>query len=163
MVKNNRRWSKQKRNEKKILKQLALQEKRYKKLFYIFEVGFVILGIPVVIIAFVSGPILTYYAVSQEFYSWPFYVIGFMIAFSQIMGIKHLLNRYILQPYGLTFSEYLSCLFDTERRKRSHANIPPKKHSSWYDSLDKLNRRIKEERRKKTKQFYQRINSNHSP
>lgn len=159
----NKRGANQKKSEKKILRQLALQEKRYKRRFYIFEVGFIVIGIPVVIIAFVAGPILTYYAVSQEFYSWPFYLIGFMIAFSQILGIKYLLNRYILQPYGLTFREYLRCLFDKEMRKISHSAIPPKEYSNWYASLDKLNRKIKENRRKKTKQFYKKVNGKHSP
>lgn len=144
--------SKRKRkSEESILRSIAIKEKFYKNSFYIFEIGFIIIAIPVLLVALTSIPILVYFTLVQNFQLWPFIILGVSIAFFQILAIQIFVKKFYLTPYNMTFGEYLRFRFDDRKKSEEEEQKPPK---TWYDDLDDFTIRIRETQRKQTIRIY---------
>ena len=91
--------SKRKRKrEETNLRRIEIKEKFYKRNFYIFEIGFIAIAVPVLIIAITSIPILVYFTLTQYFQLWPFILLGDLISFFQILSIQFFVKKYYLTP-----------------------------------------------------------------
>ncbi|NHJ39051.1 MAG: hypothetical protein FK731_03390 [Asgard group archaeon] len=138
----------------KTIRQIAAREQFYKSSFYIFEIGFIVVAIPVLIIALTSIPVTMYFAITQYFQLWPFVILGVLTAGFQIYAIQFFLKKFVLKPFGLTFGEYLRMRFDERYKKiETKTEIEQK---TWYDNLDEFIIRLKTEQKEQTLQIYAR-------
>ena len=140
-----------KNTEKSSLRRIAVKEKFYKSNFYLFEIGFIIIAVPVLLVAITSIPILVYFTIVQNFQLWPFIILGTLIAFSQILAIQIFVRKFYLIPYNMTFGEYLRFRYDERNVTIEDENKPQK---TWYDNLDEFTLQIREAQRKQTYQIY---------
>jgi len=144
--------SKRKRKrEETNLRRIEIKEKFYKRNFYFFEIGFIAIALPVLIIALTSIPILIFFTITQYFQLWPFIILGALIAFFQIIAIQFFVKKYYLNPYNMTFGEYLRFRFD-ERNVTDVVENKPKK--TWYDNLDEFIIQIRNTQREQTLRIY---------
>jgi len=130
---------------------MEIKEKFYKRNFYIFEIGFIAIAVPVLIIAITSIPILVYFTITQYFQLWPFIILGALIAFFQITAIQFFVKKFYLTPYNMTFGEYLRFRFE-ERNKDDEDEKKPRK--TWYDNLDEFIIQIRTTQREQTYRIY---------
>ncbi len=145
------RFQRKKKTEKSSLRSIAVKEKFYKSNFYLFEIGFIIIAVPVLLVAITSIPILVYFTIVQNFQLWPFIILGSLIAFSQILAIQIFVRKFYLIPYNMTFGEYLRFRYDERNVTIEDENKPQK---TWYDNLDEFTLQIREAQRKQTYQIY---------
>ena len=145
------RSDRKKKTEKSILRSTAAKEKFYKNNFYIFEIGFIVIAVPVLIAAITSIPILIYFTIVQNFQLWPFVILGALVAFSQILAIQIFVKKFYLTPYNMTFGEYLRFRYDG-RNKSEEEEIKPQK--TWYDNLDEFIIQIRDTQREQTLRIY---------
>ncbi len=139
--------------KKKItIRKLIAKEKFYEKNFYIFEIGFIIIAIPVLVLALLSIPVLIYFTLAKNFHLWPFILLGVLIAFFQILALQYFVKRFYLDPYEMTFGEYLRFRF--EDRRRNQDDLEGKTPKTWYDNLDDFILRIRAEQREQTCRMY---------
>lgn len=145
------RSERKKKTRKSDLRRTAVKEKFYKNNFYIFEIGFIVIAVPVLIVAITSIPILIYFTIVQNFQLWPFIILGALVAFSQILAIQIFVKKFYLTPYNMTFGEYLRFRYDG-RNKSEEEEIKPQK--TWYDNLDEFIIQIRDTQREQTLQIY---------
>ncbi|MCK4291344.1 MAG: hypothetical protein KAX09_10210, partial [Candidatus Heimdallarchaeota archaeon] len=145
------RSERKKKTEKSSLRSIAIKEKFYKSNFYIFEIGFIIVAVPVLLVAITSIPILVYFTLVQNFELWPFIILGSLIAFSQILAIQIFVKKFYLTPYNMTFGEYLRFRYDERNVIEKDENKPQK---TWYDNLDEFIIQIRDTQREQTHRIY---------
>ncbi|NHJ86844.1 MAG: hypothetical protein FK734_15385 [Asgard group archaeon] len=134
------------------LKKLAANERAHNRVFLLFEIGFIIIAIPLLIAGFASIPISLYFAIVQDFRLWPFVIIGIAVTLAQILAIQFFVRKYFLTPYNLTLGEYLRMRYDERLvKKDSDKNYSLK---TWYDNLDEFILRIKNEQKEQTFKMY---------
>lgn len=138
----------------KTIRQIAARERFYKSSFYFFEIGFIVVAIPVLILALTSIPVMMYFAITQYFQLWPFVLLGVLIAGFQIYAIQFFVKKFILKPLQLTFGEYLRMRFDERYKKEETSSIIEQK--IWYDNLDEFIIRLKTEQKEQTLLIYTR-------
>ncbi len=133
------------------IRNIEAKERFYKRNFYFFEIGFIVVAVPVLIIALFSIPILLYFTLTQYFQLWPFIILGVLVAFFQILAIQVFVRKYYLKPYNMTFGEYLRFRFE-ERYKKEEEE---KKHQkTWYDNIDEFIVQIRTAQREQTLRIY---------
>ncbi len=140
------------KKKKTNIRKLFAQEKFYEKNFYFFEIGFIIIAIPVLVLALLSIPVLIYFTLVKYFQLWPFILLGVLIAFFQILAFQYFVKRFYLDPYEMTFGEYLRSRFEARRRNQDDLEGKPPK--TWYDNLDDFIMRIRAEQREQTCRMY---------
>ena len=145
------RSKRKRKREETNLRRIEIKEKFYKRNFYIFEIGFIAIAVPVLIIALTSIPILVYFTLTQYFQLWPFILLGALIAFFQIVSIQFFVKKYYLTPYSMTFGEYLRFRFDERNETEEDENKPQK---TWYDNLDEFIIQIRTTQREQTLRIY---------
>ena len=133
------------------MRSIEAKERFYKRNFYIFEVGFIVIAVPVLLIALTSIPILVYFTITQYFQLWPFIILGASIAFFQMLSIQVFVKKFYLKPYNMTFGEYLRFRFDERTEKIEEEAKPPK---TWYDNLDEFIVQIRTTQREQTYRIY---------
>lgn len=125
----------------------------YVVMFYLIEISFIFIGIPVIILALGFVPIAMYLIITEGGTaddSWIFYLFGVVIVFFQILGLQYFFKRWILEPNKMTFGEWLKWKFSpTEiRKRRDERRMRSERMDKWYDSMGKIKEtedRIKEE------------------
>jgi hypothetical protein len=145
------RSKRKRKREETNFRRIKIKEKFYKRNFYFFEIGFIAIALPVLIIALTSIPILIFFTITQYFQLWPFIILGALIAFFQIIAIQFFVKKYYLNPYNMTFGEYLRFRFD-ERNVTDVVENKPKK--TWYDNLDEFIIQIRNTQREQTLRIY---------
>jgi hypothetical protein len=143
-----------KRRKSKTIRQIKMRDRFYRSSFYVFEVGFIIVAIPALIIAILSIPVSLYFVIAGRFAYWPFVLVAVLITIFQFVGIKLFVKKYILDPYNLTFGEYLRMRYDERMKKEDRETV--KEHITWYDDLDIFIDKIKTSQREQTYQIYAR-------
>ncbi|NHJ47077.1 MAG: hypothetical protein FK733_04745 [Asgard group archaeon] len=138
--------------KRKTARQMKLRDRFYKGSFYFFEVGFIIVAIPVLIVAILSIPVSLYFVIAGRFSYWPFVLVAVLITIFQIVGIRLFVKKYILDPHNLTFGEYLRMRYD--ERYNSNDDESVKEYKTWYDDLDVFTEKIKTSQREQTYQIY---------
>lgn len=121
--------------------------------FYVIEISFIFLGIPIIVLAIGVIPIAMYLIITQGGggeIDWIFYLFGVAIVFFQILGLQYFFKKWILQPQGKTFGEWLRWKFDpVEIRKRRAERIErSKRMDEWYGGMARIkksNEKIKQE------------------
>ena len=141
------------RNQRRQLRQIKIIERQTRNNFILFELGFIFIIITLLVIAFVMGPILYYYAITQEFHLWPFYIVGGMVAFFEIVGIQYFIKRYYLDAHNMTFGEFLRFKFNSQFRYTKE-ETEGEGHLSWYKDLDEFINNIRIARKEKTDRLY---------
>ena len=101
------------------------------------------------------GPILYYFAITQEFHLWPFFVISVMIAFFELIGFQYYVKRFYLEPHNMTFGEFLRFKLDTRLKQiNNDYDLEGKNNLSWYKDLDEFINNIRLDRKEKTDRLY---------
>lgn len=145
---------KQKRKKMKVeTRKLVAREKFYQRNFYLFEISYIILVIPILVLAFLSIPILLCVVLTKNFQMWPFILSGVMITFYQILAVKYFFKRFFLNPHEMSFGEYLRFKFDNRRKLRDFEKKPLE---TWYDNLEDFIDRIRTEEKEQTYRLYSR-------
>ena len=140
-----------KRKKKTTIRRLIARERFYERNFYLFEISYIIIAIPVLVLALLSIPVLLYFVIVQNFQLWPFILVGVFVAFFQILAIQYFVKKFFLEPYEMTFGEYLRFRFEDRRKEDTLEDKPPK---TWYDDLDDFIVRIRTEEREQTYRIY---------
>ncbi|RLI63859.1 MAG: hypothetical protein DRP02_04125 [Candidatus Gerdarchaeota archaeon] len=148
-----RQYLKKRKKEPKTW-QLAARERFYKRNFIIFEIGYILVAIPVLVVALISIPVLMYYAIKQHFYLWTIVATLVLIVFFQIYGFQFFIRKYYLSPNNMTLGEYLRMHYEIRLRKRKNKNKKPEKQTTWYDNLDEFILCIKTKQREQTMRLY---------
>jgi len=152
-VQTSKRYLLKRRKKPPTAWQLAAQERFYKRNFIIFEIGYVLVAIPVLVVALLSIPVIMFYIIKQHFYLWPILATAILIAFFQILGFQYFVRKYYLQPNNMTLGEFLRMRYEDRLRQRKLKEKPaPQK--TWYDNLDEFIFRIKTEQREQTLRLY---------
>jgi hypothetical protein len=119
----------------------------YVILFYLVEGLFILLGIPLLVLAIGVVPVAMYVIITQgRFAQWPLYVAGVIVILLQVFGIQYAVRKYILVPHNKSFGEWLRWKFSpTEiKKRREERRAKTKKIEEWYDGFD----RVKDEKEK---------------
>ncbi|MFW9922863.1 MAG: hypothetical protein ACFFDW_06190 [Candidatus Thorarchaeota archaeon] len=125
----------------------------YVIMFYVIEIAFIFLGIPIVILSIGFIPIAMYLIITeggQTDNNWIFYLFGVVIIFFQILGLQYFFRKWILQPNNMTFGEWLRWKFSpSEIKKRRYERIErSRRMDEWYSGMERvkeMNEKIKEE------------------
>ena len=139
-----------KNRKPKNIRQLEAQEKFYKRNFYLFEIGYIILAVPIFILSLASIPLSLYYSIKQNFYLWPIVLVATGIVFVQILATQYFVKRFYLEPNGLTFGQYLRMRYDERYAKKEEI----KEIKTWYDNIDEFIVKIKTTQREQTLRIY---------
>ncbi|NHJ85218.1 MAG: hypothetical protein FK734_07135 [Asgard group archaeon] len=141
-----------KRNNKKTkdIRQLEAEEKFYKRNFYLFEISYIILAVPIFILSLASIPLSLYYSIKQNFYLWPIVLVATLIVFVQILATQYFVKKFYLEPYDLTFGQYLRMRYE----ERYAAKEEVREIKTWYDNIDEFIVKIKTTQREQTKRIY---------
>ncbi|MBD3191471.1 MAG: hypothetical protein GF308_12555 [Candidatus Heimdallarchaeota archaeon] len=122
-------------------------------IFYLIEGLFIFIGVPFLVFAIAYLPASLYFAITGNATMWPLYIMGAFIAFFQILAIQAFMKRYVLEPHGKTFGEWLRWKFSPKeiKKRREERRRESEKMDKWYAGME----RIKEtEERIKTEQSY---------
>ncbi|MBN1328403.1 MAG: hypothetical protein JXA54_02910 [Candidatus Heimdallarchaeota archaeon] len=147
-----RLYYKKKKDKQKSLKKLAANERAHTRNFIFFEIVFIIIAIPLLIVGLASIPISMYFAIVKDFRLWPIVIIGVVVSLSQILATQFFVRKYFLNPFNLTLGEYLRMRYDIRIEKKEQGNENSLK--TWYDNLDEFIIRIKTEQREQTNRMY---------
>lgn len=142
------------RNQRRQLRSLMASERQVRNNFYFFELGFIFVVIPVLVIAVVIGPTLQYFAITQKYHLWPFFVISAIIVFFEVLAIQYYLKRFYLDPHNMTLGEFLRFKFDSRFKRSEFKEMEQENNISWYDDLDEFIRKIRLARKEKTDWLY---------
>lgn len=142
------------RAQRRKLRSIIASERRVKNNFYFFELGFIFGIIPLLVVSFVIGPVLYYFAIEREFYLWPFVVVGILVAFFQIIALQYFIKRFYLDPHNMTLGEYLRYKFDIRFRAAEISSTKGQNNLTWYDELDDFILRIRAAQQEKTDRIY---------
>jgi hypothetical protein len=113
----------------------------YIVLFYLVEGLFILIGIPMLVLAIGVVPVAMYVIITQGRYTqWPLYVAGVLVIIIQVFGIQYALRKYVLEPHNKTFGEWLRWKFSpTEiKKRRDERRAKTKKIEEWYDGFDRV-------------------------
>ncbi|HUT80574.1 MAG TPA: hypothetical protein VMZ29_05155 [Candidatus Bathyarchaeia archaeon] len=143
---------KKKRSKQPSLKQLTAKERVHNRNFIFFEIGFIVIAIPLLITGLSSIPISMYFAIVKDFRLWPIVIIGLAVSFSQFLAIQFFIRKYFLTPYNLTLGKYLRMRYDERIEKKDKGKDFSLK--TWYDNLDEFIVRLKTEQKEQTYKMY---------
>jgi len=152
--------SKTKRSFGRQLRVSKRHERFYKSNFILFEIGYVFLAIPMLVIALSSVPILMFYTFAQKFYLWPIIVISILVVFFQISAIQYFVRKYYLDYHKMRLGQYLRFRYGNRKRSQSKEYQETQKEQSWYENLDEIIERMKSQRREQTLSIYSRVYGN---
>jgi len=119
----------------------------YVLLFYLIEGAFILIGIPILILAIGVIPVSMYLIVTQGEgalgVTWPLAIMGIFIVLAQILAIQYFVRKYVLEPHKMSFGEWLRWKFSpTEIKKRRAEKLErSRKMDEWYDGMDRIHER----------------------
>ena len=142
------------RLQRRQLRAMRLNERRIKNNFIIFELGFIFVIIPLLVLSFVLGPILFFFAVAQQFYVWPFVLYAVLVTFFEVIGIQYFLKRFYLEPHNMTLGEFLRYKVDRATGRIPDIDYKDQGNLTWYKDMDEFILRIKETRQAETERIY---------
>jgi len=126
----------------------------YVIMFYMVEGLFIIVGIPILMLAIGVIPVAMYLVITKGEgvlgVTWPLAIMGIFMVLFQILAVQYFLRKYVLEPHKMTFGEWLRWKFSpTEIKKRRQEKIArSQKMDEWYGGMDKIHERkaqLKEE------------------
>ncbi|NHJ39501.1 MAG: hypothetical protein FK731_05660 [Asgard group archaeon] len=123
----------------------------YVILFYLVEGMFILLGIPMLVLAIGIVPVAMYVIITEgKYVQWPLYIAGVLVIILQVFGVQYFLRKYVLEPNNKTFGEWLRWKFSPSeiRKRRDERREKTKKIEEWYDGFDRVKdqkERLKEE------------------
>lgn len=123
----------------------------YVILFYLVEGMFILLGIPMLVLAIGIVPVAMYVIITEgKYVQWPLYIAGVLVIILQVFGVQYFLRKYVLEPNNKTFGEWLRWKFSPSeiRKRRNERREKTKKIEEWYDGFDRVKdqkERLKEE------------------
>jgi hypothetical protein len=132
-------------------------ERFYKNNFFLFEISYIFLAIPMLTIALASVPILMFYTFAQKFYLWPMVIVAILIVFFQLTAIQYFVKRYYLEYHNMSLGEYLRYRFDNYRNNRQNDKQKKIVEPTWYDDLDEIIDRIRKQREEQTEKIYSEV------
>ncbi|MHA1211483.1 MAG: hypothetical protein ACTSSH_03385 [Candidatus Heimdallarchaeota archaeon] len=147
-----RSYTKKRRGKVPNQRQMEAKDKAHTRNFIIFEIGFIVIAIPLLIVGFSSIPFSMYYAIVKDFRLWPLVFIGAAVAFFQILAMKYFVKRFFLDPYNMTLGQYLRMRYD--ERFEDDEDASETKIKVWYENLDEFIIKIKEEQKEQTYKIY---------
>ncbi len=142
------------RNQRRQLRSIRSIERQTRNNFFFFELGFIFIIVPLLIVAFVMGPTLYYFAITQEFHLWPFYIIGVMMVFFELIAAQYYIKRFYLDPHNMTMGELLRYKFDSLFKQTKSKGLEGENNLSWYENLDDFINAIRLDRKEKTDRLY---------
>jgi hypothetical protein len=151
---------KEKRIFRRKLRASKRHEKFYKNNFIIFEIGYILLAIPMLVITFSSVPLLMFYTLSQEFHLWPIIIVCVLVVFSQITAIQFFVKKYYLSYHNMSLGEFLRYRYDIRRSRLTDEEKQSIKEESWYEDLDEMIERVKNRRQEQTIRIYNQVYDN---
>jgi len=126
----------------------------YVFMFYLIEGLFIIVGIPILMLAIGVIPVSMYLVITKGEgrlgVTWPLAIMGIFVVLFQILAVQYFVRKYVLEPHKMTFGEWLRWKFSpTEIRKRREERIArSRKMDEWYDGMGRIHERkaqLKEE------------------
>ncbi|MHA1761566.1 MAG: hypothetical protein ACTSXA_13210 [Candidatus Heimdallarchaeota archaeon] len=130
-------------------------ERFYKSNFIMFEIGYVLLAIPMLVLALSSVPILMFYTLTQEFHLWPIIIVCILVVFTQITAMQYFVRKYYLNYHKMSLGQFFRYRFDL-RRKRINKGDQEEFYyeETWYEDLDEMIERVKNKRQEQTIRIY---------
>ncbi|NHK29791.1 MAG: hypothetical protein FK730_00470 [Asgard group archaeon] len=132
----------------------------YVILFYLVEGLFILLGIPLLVLAIGIVPVAMYVIITQGRYAqWPLYVAGVVVILLQILGIQYFLRKYVLEPNNKTFGEWLRWKFSPTEisRRRAERRAKSKKMEEWYDGFDRVKDQKEKLKEEQSEELYKEL------
>ncbi|MHA1124036.1 MAG: hypothetical protein ACTSO7_04695 [Candidatus Heimdallarchaeota archaeon] len=152
--------AKTKKSFKRQIRISKRHERFYKNNFILFEIGYIFLAVPMLVIALSSVPILMFYTFVQKFHLWPIILVAILVVFFQITAIQYFVKRYYLEYHKLSLGQYLRTRYNNRRRRLIDEDQESSKVETWYDDMEEIIERIKCQRREQTMSIYTKVYTN---
>ena len=119
----------------------------YVFMFYMIEGMFILVGIPILMLAIGVIPVSMYLIITKGEgrlgVTWPLAIMGIFMVLFQILAVQYFVRKYVLEPHKMTFGEWIRWKFSpTEIKKRREEKIArSRKMDEWYDGMDRIHER----------------------